>query len=448
MLRNVTCTQDFRHITSFSITSSKYQKSIQPIRRKKVYLKVGGQLYETFESTLNRYPNTLLGSQEKRELLQDKDDIIYLPYSSKCFDAILFYYQSDGIMAKPCDVSTSEFLEVCDELHIDETTIKSIKIKEGYFFLQPQNKYQVNTVREKFWAFFEDPAFSSFALTYAFIDIFLIALSIFITCLLSTSNDNYITITESGWAQLETAITTFFGVEFVIKFIITPRRLVFVKDFINIIDFIAIFPYLVMLIASGNNSTNWTFLRAFRVIKVLRLLRFSRQIHNLGTVLSILMNCFKDIMVLLMCLFLTCCISGSLEYHIESQVEGSQFTSIPQAMWWALQTVLCLGYGDIVPSSNLGKVAGMAVAIFGAATITVPLLSLGGRYLSQYTKIFNVDVGPDITTITNFRNSYKHSIVPRKKIIPGFVSSKRSSTSSVDTLVVSNPRSLHTTWLL
>ena len=46
---------------------------------------------------------------------------------------------------------------------------------------------------------------------------------------------------------------------------------------------------------------------------------------------------------------------GSLEYFIENGEEDTGFYSIPQGMWWAVQTLTSLGYGDFCPNTVLGK---------------------------------------------------------------------------------------------
>ena len=47
------------------------------------------------------------------------------------------------------------------------------------------------------------------------------------------------------------------------------------------------------------------------------------------------------------------------------------FDSFGDALWWALQSVTTVGYGDIVPSSGTGRVIGAFVMISGIAFLTV-----------------------------------------------------------------------------
>ena len=66
----------------------------------------------------------------------------------------------------------------------------------------------------------------------------------------------------------------------------------------------------------------------------------------------------------LMVLFL----SSAAMYLIERTAQPNAFSSMPQALWWAVVTLTTTGYGDKVPITYLGRLIGGVVMIFGIAT--------------------------------------------------------------------------------
>jgi voltage-gated potassium channel len=52
-------------------------------------------------------------------------------------------------------------------------------------------------------------------------------------------------------------------------------------------------------------------------------------------------------------------------------LDHSEFSNIWLGMWWALQTVTTVGYGDIVPKHLTGRIVGAIVMLQGVAFVTV-----------------------------------------------------------------------------
>ena len=53
-------------------------------------------------------------------------------------------------------------------------------------------------------------------------------------------------------------------------------------------------------------------------------------------------------------------------------VVTSKFTSIPQSMYWAIVTMTTVGYGDIVPTTVVGKFLAAVLILLGYSLIIVP----------------------------------------------------------------------------
>lgn len=47
------------------------------------------------------------------------------------------------------------------------------------------------------------------------------------------------------------------------------------------------------------------------------------------------------------------------------------FDDLGDALWWSAATVTTIGYGDVVPATTGGRVAGVFVMMFGVAAVSV-----------------------------------------------------------------------------
>jgi voltage-gated potassium channel len=64
--------------------------------------------------------------------------------------------------------------------------------------------------------------------------------------------------------------------------------------------------------------------------------------------------------------FLALAFVGAVVIRIADEQD---FPSFGLAVWWALQTVTTVGYGDVVPTTNLGRVVGGVVMVMGVSFI-------------------------------------------------------------------------------
>jgi len=59
-------------------------------------------------------------------------------------------------------------------------------------------------------------------------------------------------------------------------------------------------------------------------------------------------------------------------YFLEGNEPNTQFTSIPESMYWGIVTVTTVGYGDVVPVTVMGKIIASLMMMTGFAIIAVP----------------------------------------------------------------------------
>jgi hypothetical protein len=63
--------------------------------------------------------------------------------------------------------------------------------------------------------------------------------------------------------------------------------------------------------------------------------------------------------------------SGAPMYMLKSQGQPGVFRSIPAVMWWAIETLTTVGYGDMVPITAVGRLLGGAISIVGIGTLAL-----------------------------------------------------------------------------
>jgi voltage-gated potassium channel len=64
--------------------------------------------------------------------------------------------------------------------------------------------------------------------------------------------------------------------------------------------------------------------------------------------------------------FLALALVGAVAMRI---ADGHNFPSLGLAFWWALQTVTTVGYGDVVPTNDVGRVVGSVEMVLGISFV-------------------------------------------------------------------------------
>lgn len=167
---------------------------------------------------------------------------------------------------------------------------------------------------------------------------------------------------------LEWVLTILFTLEYILRLACIGRPLRYAFSFYGIIDLLAILPTYLSIFIAGSQSL--VVIRALRLLRIFRVLKLAHFVGEASMLRAAVYASTRKIIVFLAFILTLMLIVGSMMYLVEGSHSG--FTSIPQSIYWAVVTMTTVGYGDIAPTTVLGKILASIVMIMGYGIIAVP----------------------------------------------------------------------------
>jgi len=150
---------------------------------------------------------------------------------------------------------------------------------------------------------------------------------------------------------LSIIVTIIFSVEYVFRIYAAKNPLRYVFSFYGLIDFLAVFPAIVM----GDFNSSIRLLRVFRLLKLIRYLK------ALEMFVASLQDVFEIMLVSIIAISIVVLLGGNLIFYLEPDNVSNAF----EGAWWALVTMTTVGYGDIVPHTAIGQILASFLMMFG-----------------------------------------------------------------------------------
>lgn len=193
--------------------------------------------------------------------------------------------------------------------------------------------------------------------------------------------------------------TLLFTFEYGVRIVCAPRPLRYIFSFYGIVDLLAILPtYLIELpvFAGRPSAQRLAVIRALRLLRAFRIFKLAHMLSEATALQQAVWAARAKIAVFLSFVLIAVVIVGSAMHVIEGgrfDSEGQPvvtgFDSIPDSMYWAIVTMTTVGYGDVSPTTPLGKALASCMMILGYCMIIVPtglvtaeLAHAGGKALT------------------------------------------------------------------
>jgi len=191
---------------------------------------------------------------------------------------------------------------------------------------------------------------------------------------------------HEAFFYIECASNAWFTFEIIIRFVVAPSKLDFMRAPVNIIDVVATLSfYLDFMLTKLKRESDM--LEFFSIIRIMRLCKLTR--HSAG--LKILIHTFKasakELILLIFFLVLGIVIFAALIYYAEriQYNPDNDFESIPKGLWWAIVTMTTVGYGDMAPKTYVGMFVGALCALAGVLTIALPVPVIVSNFALFYS---------------------------------------------------------------
>ncbi|MBK7401153.1 MAG: ion transporter [Myxococcales bacterium] len=153
-------------------------------------------------------------------------------------------------------------------------------------------------------------------------------------------------------------------------------RLRFALSPMALVDLVAILPPF-LLLAFGLNLGA---LRILRVLRVLKLMRYSPAMATLGRVIY---NERKALVGTIIVFAVVLLLSSSVMYYAERGAQPVAFGSIPAAMWWAMSALTTVGYGDVTPTTPLGRIMASVITLAGIGVLALPTGIIASSFMEE-----------------------------------------------------------------
>ena len=160
----------------------------------------------------------------------------------------------------------------------------------------------------------------------------------------------------------------------------------FVFSLYGIIDLASFLPYwLPIVFPSGIVA-----FRMLRVIRILRLFRINAYYDAFNVITDVIKQKKSQILSSVFIIIMMVLASSLIMFNLEHEAQPESFSNAFSGIWWAVSTLLTVGYGDIYPITNAGKFVGIILAFLGVGIVAIPTGIISAGFVEQYSRIRNL----------------------------------------------------------
>lgn len=178
---------------------------------------------------------------------------------------------------------------------------------------------------------------------------------------------------------LEWGFTLAFTAEYLVRLVCVRHPVRYARSAYGVIDLLAVLPtYLAVLVPGLHALID---VRVLRLLRIFRIFKLGEYVTEFSLLARALAASRRKIFVFLAFVLMVVLIMGTLMYVVEGPENG--FTNIPVSVYWAITTMTTVGFGDITPKTDAGRLIASLMMLLGWGTLAVPTGIVTAEFTAQ-----------------------------------------------------------------
>ena len=157
----------------------------------------------------------------------------------------------------------------------------------------------------------------------------------------------------------------------------------FIFSFYGIIDLLAFMPYYLPIFF----PVGIVAFRMFRVLRIFRLFKINAQYDAFNVITDVIKEKKTQIISSTVMILIFVLAASMTMYSVENPAQPENFKNAFSGIWWAVSTLLTVGYGDIYPITPAGQILAIIMAFLGVGMVAIPTGIISAGFVEEYTKI-------------------------------------------------------------
>ena len=193
--------------------------------------------------------------------------------------------------------------------------------------------------------------------------------------------------------SIEAVTVAFFAFDFFLRVFTAKQRypklsegralLKYIFSLTGLVDICSFLPYYLPVFF----PTGTVAFRMFRIVRIFRIFRINAYYDSLSVITDVISGKKQQLISSVFLIAVLLLASSLCMYSLENAAQPDVFTNAFSGIWWAVSTLLTVGYGDIYPITPVGQMFSIIITFLGVGMVAIPTGIISAGFVDQYSRI-------------------------------------------------------------